>query len=158
MAIYYYKTDQLLPIDINKSWDFFSSAENLALITPPAMDFRILTSLDDKEIHEGMLINYTVKPLWGLKFYWETEICKVNKPLFFTDRQLKGPYKLWEHTHTFIKKDNGVLVKDEVKYQLRFGIIGNIIHSLFVRKKIKDIFIYRKNVLRQLFESDGNNN
>lgn len=158
MSIYYYKTDQLLPIDINKSWDFFSSAENLALITPPAMDFRILTLLDDKEIHEGMLINYTVKPLWGLKFYWETEICKVNKPLFFTDRQLRGPYKLWEHTHTFIKKDNGVLIKDEVKYQLPFGIIGNIIHSLFVQKKIKDIFIYRKNVLKQLFESDGNNN
>ena len=75
----------------------------------------------------------------------------MNKPLFFVDRQLKGPYKLWEHTHTFMEKDNGVLVKDQVKYQLHFGVIGNIIHSLLVRKKIEDIFIYRKNVLRQLF-------
>jgi len=152
MPTYYYVTEQLLPTDINKSWDFFSSPDKLALITPPAMDFKILTALDGREIYEGMLINYTVKPLWGLKFHWLTEICEVNKPLFFIDRQLKGPYKLWEHTHTFMEKDNGVLVKDEVKYQLHFGVIGNIIHSLLVRKKIEDIFIYRKNVLRQLFE------
>ena len=158
MQTFYYTTEQALPTDINKSWDFFSSAENLALITPPAMDFKILTALNGGEIYEGMLINYTVKPLWGLKFHWETEICKVNKPLFFIDRQLKGPYKLWEHKHTFIKKDNGVLIKDEVKYQLPFGVIGNIIHPLFVRKKIEEIFIYRKKVLNQLFESNGNNN
>jgi len=157
MPTFYYTTEQLLPTDLDKSWDFFSSAENLALITPPAMDFKILTALIGQEIYEGMLINYTVKPLWGVKFHWETEICKVNKPLFFTDRQSKGPYKLWEHTHTFIKKDNGILIKDEVKYQLPFGIIGNIIHSLFVRKKIEDIFTYRKKVLNQLFGTHGNN-
>ena len=157
MPTFYYTTEQLLPTDIDRSWDFFSSAENLALITPPAMDFKILTALNGREIYEGMLINYTVKPLWGVKFHWETEIHKVNKPFFFSDRQSKGPYKLWEHTHTFIKKDNGVLIKDEVKYQLPFSIIGNVIHSLFVRKKIEDIFIYRKKVLNQLFESNGNN-
>lgn len=155
MPTFYYTTEQLLPTDINRSWDFFSSAENLALITPPAMDFKILTALNGREIYEGMLISYTVKPLWGFKFHWETEICKVNKPLFFTDRQLKGPLKLWEHNHTFIKKDNGVLIKDEVKYQLPFGIIASIIHSLFVRRKIEDIFIYRKKVLNQLFASNG---
>ena len=155
MATYYYRTEQLLPIDANKAWDFFSSAENLTLITPPSMDFKILTPLGHTEIYEGMLLDYTVKPLWGLRLNWKTEICKVGKPLFFTDRQLKGPYKLWEHTHTFIKKDNGLLIKDEVKYQLPFGIIGSIIHFLVVRKKIKDIFIYRKNILQQLFESDG---
>jgi ligand-binding SRPBCC domain-containing protein len=157
MPTFYYTTEQLLPPDIDRSWDFFSSAENLALITPPSMDFKILTALNGREIYEGLLINYTVKPLLGLIFHWETEICKVNKPFYFTDRQLKGPYKLWEHTHTFIKKDNGVLIKDEVKYQLPFGIIGNIIHALFVRKIIEDIFIYRKIVLNQLFESNGNN-
>ena len=151
MSTFYYTTEQLLPIDVNKAWDFFSSPGNLALIVPLALDFRILTPMNDPEIYEGMLINYTVKPLWGLKFHWETEICAMDKPLFFTDRQLRGPYKLWEHSHTFIKKDNGVLVKDEVKYRLPFGMLGNIIHSLAVRKKVEDIFLYRKKVLNQLF-------
>jgi ligand-binding SRPBCC domain-containing protein len=158
MSIFYYRTEQLLPIDVDKSWDFFSSAKNLAVITPPDMGFKILTALDGHEIYEGMQIDYTVKPLWGFKFRWKTEICKVDRPLFFTDRQLKGPYKLWEHTHTFIKKDNRVLMKDEVKYQLPFGILGNIMNYLVVRKRIEDIFIYRKNILQQLFGNNGNNN
>jgi hypothetical protein len=50
--IYYFKTEHLLPISIEMAWSFFSSAKNLALITPPEMEFKILTKLDDKEIYE----------------------------------------------------------------------------------------------------------
>ena len=158
MSIYYYNAEQFLPIEFGKAWDFFSSAKNLSLITPPEMHFNILTNLEGREIYQGMLIDYTVKPLFGIKVNWQTEIFKVDKPKMFADRQLKGPYKIWEHTHTFIEKENGVLMHDQVKYQLPFGIIGRISHSLLVRKKIENIFIYRKEVLKKIFIDHGNNN
>ena len=151
MSIYYYKTEQFLPIDINKAWDFFSSAKNLALITPPELDFKIHTQLDGKEIYEGMIIEYTVRPVLGIPLSWKTEICKVNRPFFFADQQLKGPYAIWEHTHTYSEKENGVLMQDEVKYKLPLGILGNIAHSLFVKNKIEGIFTYRKAVLENMF-------
>ncbi|HEY8661964.1 MAG TPA: SRPBCC family protein [Hanamia sp.] len=94
MSQFLYTTEQFLPITINNAWDFFSSAKNLALITPPELDFKILTDRDGKEIYEGMLIDYTVKPLFGVPLHWKTEICKIEKPGLFTDRQLKGPYKI----------------------------------------------------------------
>lgn len=153
MSIYYFRTEQLLPIDMDTAWNFFSSANNLALITPPELDFKILTELNGQEIYEGMLINYTVKPLLGIPLQWETEICKVQKPLFFTDRQLKGPYKIWEHTHTYREVNNGILMQDEVKYQLPFGVIGDLAHLLFVKKKIENIFSFRKQVLESMFKS-----
>lgn len=158
MAVYYYNAEQLLPISIEKAWDFFSSAKNLAVITPPQMQFNILTNLDGREIYEGMLIEYKLKPLLGITVRWKTEICKVDKPVMFTDRQLKGPYKIWEHTHTFIKKDNGILMKDQVKYELPFGIIGSIVHKLTVRKNIENIFKYREKVLKKIFKENANNN
>ena len=154
MSIFYYKTEQFLPINIHTAWDFFSSPKNLALITPPELDFKILTDLNGQEIYEGMLINYTVKPLLGIPLKWETEICKVQKPLFFTDRQLKGPYKLWEHTHTYVEMNNGVLMKDEVKYQLPFGLIGDMVHTILVRKKVENIFSFRKQVLEKMFKAE----
>lgn len=153
MSTYYYKTEQFLPIDIDTAWNFFSSAKNLALITPPELDFKILTELNGQEIYEGMLINYTVKPLFGIPLRWETEICKVQKPLFFTDRQLKGPYKLWEHTHAYKKVDNGILMQDEVKYQLPFGVFGNLAHLLIVKKKVENIFSFRRQVLESMFKN-----
>lgn len=158
MAVYYYNAEQFLPISIQKAWDFFSSAKNLAIITPPEMQFNILTKFDDAEIYEGMLIEYKLKPLLGIPVYWKTEICKVDKPYLFTDKELKGPYKIWEHTHTFIEKENGVLMKDQVKYELPFGILGQIAHTLLVRKKIENIFKYREKVLKKLFIENASTN
>ncbi|MDP3468201.1 MAG: SRPBCC family protein [Daejeonella sp.] len=149
--IYYFKTEHLLPVKIDQAWDFFSSAKNLALITPPEMDFKILSSLDTKEIYEGMLIDYTVKPVFGIPLNWQTEIFNVNKPYSFSDRQLKGPYKIWEHTHIFIQKENGILMKDEIKYQIPLGILGQLAHAIFVRKRVEDIFRFRKKALEKIF-------
>jgi ligand-binding SRPBCC domain-containing protein len=151
--IYYFKTEHLLPISIEMAWSFFSSAKNLALITPPEMEFKILTKLDDKEIYEGLLIDYTVKPVFGIPLNWQTEIFKVDKPHSFADRQLKGPYKIWEHTHTFIQKENGTLMIDELKYQIPLGILGQLAHTVFVKEKVAEIFKFRENALEKIFGS-----
>ena len=158
MKTFYYNASQLLPINMDEAWKFFSSAKNLAVITPPELDFKILSTLDDKEIYEGMLIDYTVKPLFGIPVRWQTEIYKVNKPAAFTDRQLRGPYKVWEHTHRFFEKENGVLMEDEVKYQLPFGIIGEAVNSILVQKKIKEIFDFRREILMKILKKNGSTN
>lgn len=158
MKIFEYEAEQLLPITIDEAWLFFSSAKNLSLITPPEMAFKILTPLDNSEIHEGMLIDYQVRPLFGIPLKWQTQIIKVNKPFFFTDLQLKGPYSIWEHTHTFTETNNGVLMHDLVRYQLPFGFLGLIAHQAIVKKKIKGIFDYRKTVLNKIFKKDGSSN
>lgn len=158
MKTFYFNAAQLLPINIEDAWNFFSSAKNLAVITPPELDFKILSALDDKEIYEGMLIDYKVKPLFGIPVRWQTEIFKVNKPAQFTDRQLRGPYKIWEHTHRFFEKENGVLMEDEVNYQLPFGIIGEAAHRMLVQKKIKEIFDFRREILMKIFKQNGSNN
>ena len=46
--MYQYKTEHSLPISIGKARIFFSSPKKkLSLITPPEMDFKVLTTLDD---------------------------------------------------------------------------------------------------------------
>lgn len=157
MQTYYFNAEQWLAIDISKAWEFFSSPQNLALITPPEMNFQIKTPMNHPGIYEGMLIDYTVKPLFGIPLAWKTKICKVNEPYSFMDTQLKGPFRLWEHTHTFDEKDGGVIVKDQVRYQMPLGILGSLAHSLVVHKRIEGIFSYRKEVLKKLLEKDGIN-
>jgi ligand-binding SRPBCC domain-containing protein len=151
MSIFYYRTEQWLPADIQKAWAFFASPNNLALITPPEMNFTTLTNLDGLEIHAGMRIDYKIKPLFGIPMHWQTEITHVQKPFSFTDIQLKGPYRCWQHTHTFKEKDGGVLMEDVVKYQLPFGALGMLTHALLVRKKIGSLFAYRKVAIERIF-------
>ncbi|MES3018909.1 MAG: SRPBCC family protein [Bacteroidota bacterium] len=154
--IHIFKSEQFLNIDIQTAWDFFSSAGNLALITPPEMAFKIHTNLEGIEVYEGMIIDYTVKPLFGIPLKWRTEISKVEKPYIFIDKQVKGPYSMWEHTHTFIEKDNGVLMQDEVKYQLPLGFMGTLVHNFIVKEKIKKIFKFREETLNRLFSKNIN--
>ncbi len=154
MKVFQYKTEQFLPIDLKKAWEFFSSPKNLALLTPKEMDFKVLTKLD-KHIHSQMIIDYTVKPLLNIPLHWRTEIIDVKEMVEFTDIQLKGPFKLWKHVHQFIQQKDGVLIKDEVNYALPLSFIGEIAHSLVVKKRIEGIFNYRRKVLEQLFMSDA---
>lgn len=148
---YQLKKEQQLYCDIQTAWDFFSSPHNLSRITPKEMGFIVLSDLPEGEIHKGMIIDYTVSPVLGIPLKWQTQITEVNYQKSFTDFQKKGPYKLWRHHHEFIPNQNGVLMVDTVDYELPFGIIGKMVHSLMVKKKLKHIFDYRYQVLEALF-------
>ena len=144
--------EQHLPISVEAAWEFFSSAKNLALITPPELGFVVRTQLSDKPIYTGMQIAYTVKLLLGIPLNWVTLIKDVNAPHLFVDKQMKGPYSLWEHTHRFTSEKGGVRMTDEVKYSLPLGWMGRLAHALLVREKLERIFNFREMKLRQLFE------
>lgn len=143
--------EQQLNCDITTAWKFFSSANNLSKITPKDMKFVVLTKTEDDEIYEGMIIDYHVSPLLGIKMNWTTEIKQVDFQKSFTDFQQKGPYKLWNHFHEFIVNDKGVLIKDTVDYELPLGFLGEIAHTLFVKDKVEHIFSYRNKILDKMF-------
>lgn len=149
--MYTLKKEQQLYCDITSAWSFFSSPHNLSRITPKEMGFVVLSNLTDSEIYKGMIIDYSVKPLLGISLKWQTQITEVDYQKSFIDFQKKGPYKLWRHRHEFIPNHKGVLMIDTVEYELPFGFIGKIIHSLIVKKKLKNIFDYRNEVLEGLF-------
>ncbi|MNI12965.1 hypothetical protein D3C81_1326940 [compost metagenome] len=80
----------------------------------------------------------------------------MEKNKSFTDFQLKGPYAYWNHFHEFIPNEKGVLVKDRIDYELPLGILGTIVHGVFVKKKLEQIFDYRYQVLEKLFNQTKN--
>lgn len=143
--------EQQLNCDRATAWKFFSAANNLSEITPKDMNFVVLTAMENDEIYEGMLIDYYVSPLFGIKMKWQTEIIKVDFQRSFIDFQKKGPYKLWHHHHEFIPNEKGVLMKDTVDYELPLGFLGEIAHAVFVKKKLEYIFDYRYAVLEKMF-------
>lgn len=146
--------EQQLNCDLQTAWDFFSSPLNLPKITPKDMAFTVLSEQKTNKIFEGMIIDYTVSPLLGIPLKWKTRITSVIPNKSFTDFQEKGPYKLWNHHHEFIPNEKGVLMIDKVDYELPFGVLGNIAHALFVKKKLEKIFNYRFQILENLFNKN----
>lgn len=151
MKKYFIEKNTLIPAPVTDTWKFFSDPRNLARITPPGMKFKILTPDLAENIFSGMLIQYSVIPLLGIRMKWLTEIKDVKKPFEFTDVQQKGPYALWVHRHSFTKHEKGTLMKDEVEYALPLSFIGQIANSILIRKKLRLIFDYREKVIEEIF-------
>jgi len=149
--MFYLEKKILVPISLEECWNFFSSPRNLSVITPDYLGFEIISPNNIDHMYEGLMINYTVKPLLGLKMEWVTEITKVNDKKFFIDEQRIGPYKLWHHEHHFEETKDGVLMTDMVFYCLPLGILGKIAHKLFVAKQLEGIFDYREKKIREVF-------
>lgn len=154
--IHQLKRTQQLNCDTASAWSFFSSPHNLSKITPKDMGFVVLSDVPDEDIYVGMIIDYSVSPLLGIPLIWQTKIIQVDHEKSFTDFQKKGPYTLWSHHHEFFPNQDGLLMTDTVNYELPFGIIGTLVHHLFIKKKLDDIFNYRYQVLEQLFNKQKN--
>lgn len=138
-----------LKLTLEEAWSFFSNPKNLKVITPDYMGFDITSEIDDK-MYEGMIITYKVSPLLGIKMDWMTEITHIKENAFFVDEQRIGPYKLWHHQHHFKQKEDGIEMTDIVNYAAPFGFIGKAVEPFLVRPKLKEIFDYRENKMREL--------
>lgn len=146
--MYYELTDHfVVAASPERTWDFFSSAENLPKITPPWLRFTITTP-EPITIEADARLDYTIR--WaGVPIRWRTRIVDWEPPTRFTDLQVCGPYALWHHTHTFTPVPDGVECTDKVIYRVPFPGVGRVVHALAVRRQLMAIFRYRREVIGQ---------
>lgn len=144
--MYRINEEQFLPVNPDKCWEFFSNPANLEKISPPDMQFKINSGGDEK-MFAGQIITYRIKISPLLTLRWVTEITHVDNRNYFIDEQRFGPYKFWHHLHRFTEVNDGVKMEDIVHYELPFGPIGELVHTLFIKRKLRKIFEYRKNII-----------
>jgi ligand-binding SRPBCC domain-containing protein len=142
MTVHVLERRQRLPVPAERAFAFFSDARNLEAITPPWLRFHVLTP-GAIEMRPGTLIDYRLR-LHGVPLTWRTRITVWEPPRRFVDVQLRGPYTLWEHTHTFEPAGpDGVIIRDRVRYALPFGRLGELARRRFVRRDLDRIFDHR---------------
>ena len=137
---------QLLPHPVDEVFEFFTDPRNLAAITPPWLRFRVVSA--PARVERGTLIRYRLR-LKGVPVRWLTEITEWQPPRSFTDVQLAGPYRLWEHTHRLTPLGQETEMYDHVLYRVPGG---RLVDRLVVRPLLDEIFDYRAERVRDLVE------
>lgn len=79
-----------------------------------------------------------------LSLQWTIEHEAYQPPCQFQDRQLKGPFSAWLHTHRFTAKASTQCeLQDYIEFRLPFGLLGHLFGSAFVDNKLEKLFVYR---------------
>ncbi|MGZ5546472.1 MAG: TIGR01777 family oxidoreductase [Nitrososphaeraceae archaeon] len=66
----------------------------------------------------------------------------------FQDKMIKGPFKKWVHTHSFIPQGpNQCIIEDKIDYMPRFGKIGSKIIQKRIQHYLNQLFLYRSRIL-----------
>lgn len=140
--------EQVLSKPIDEVFRFFSDPRNLGEITPPWLNFQIV-SCSTETIGEGTVIDYRLR-VRGLPIRWRSVIRQWVPPYRFLDEQLRGPYRRWIHEHSFEDLGGRTRVGDHVRYSV---LGGALVNSLLVRPDIERIFDYRAERLIALVQA-----
>jgi ligand-binding SRPBCC domain-containing protein len=139
----------LIPGELPVIFDFFKDPHNLALLTPPWLNFQVRKT-SDATVRDGTEIVYRIKWM-GLPMRWKSRIEEYREGVQFADRMLVGPYAHWFHRHSFEAVPGGVAVNDRVEYALPLGPLGEIAHVVMVRRQLEGIFNFRTRALSERF-------
>jgi len=144
MRVHTLEREQIVPVPPDEAFEFFADAHNLEAITPPWLRFRVL-SPGPIAMRAGTEIRYRLR-LHGVPIGWLTRIETWEPGRRFADVQVRGPYRLWHHTHSFAPRQGGTAIGDRVRYALPVRGVDR-----FVRRDLERIFDFRRDAIAARF-------
>jgi ligand-binding SRPBCC domain-containing protein len=142
MRVHVFRREQRLTRPPEAVFPFFADARNLEAITPALLSFRLVTP-EPIEMRVGTFIQYALR-LHGMPVRWDTLIQDWRPPHRFVDVQVRGPYRLWHHTHELEPLGGGAtLMRDTVRYAIGFGPLGELARRALVLRDLEAIFAFR---------------
>lgn len=140
--------DQFVPMRPDQIFPFFSKAENLGILTPSWLNFKI-TAKSDVFLKKESTIDYKLK-IHGVSVKWRTLISDWKNNEFFIDEQLRGPYSKWHHLHLFEPVPGGCLLRDEVIYRIPGSLVGKWLLGHWIGKTVNKIFSFRQQRIEEM--------
>ncbi len=142
--VYIKRTKINAPVEKLFAWHAREGA--ISRLTPPWAPLKMIsrTSLG---IQKGVKVTFRIS-IFKIPMIWEAEHIDYQENKAFKDRQISGPFSIWEHTHRFIADGNeNSIMEDKLEFELPFGFLSRPFYG-FARKEFERMFTYRHRVLK----------
>lgn len=80
-------------------------------------------------------------------------ITAFERPFYFRDEQLKGPFTYIMHDHIFQQEGKKVVMKDVFSFGSPFGYIGKLGNYIFLTRYMKNLLATRNNIIKEYAET-----
>ena len=148
MAIF--EADVLLRCTCESAFDFLVQPDNILKILPPDSGVNYINVPQRLEL--GSVVEFELTGIGPVQRVVH-EIVEFDQPNVFTERQVKGPLKSFEHWHVVEEADNGeIRVIDRVEFMPPGGLAGFIVTESRILKTLQRGFEYRHRELKRILE------
>ena len=169
MRSYTYISEQWIPAALDDVFAFFADPRNLPRLSPPELDIKLgklelvspgfvpagYGARGAQMAGAGSSIGIRFHPPeFPLPMAHTAHITEFVWGRYFRDQTSHWPLLRWDHKHEFSALERngvaGTLVRDLVRYSLGPGPFGALLHRLFVRRAIAEMFAYRQRALEKI--------
>jgi ligand-binding SRPBCC domain-containing protein len=167
----HFESEQWVPAPVAPVFAFFADPHNLPRIMPPALGTKLVKlNLVPPRFPAGqvppgtlrmagagteMTVAFRVVPYLPVHERWVVNITEFSFNDYFQDSQKQGPFRRWQHTHSFERMMQGgiegTILRDEVEYEVGFGIVGRALESVVFQQMFRSTFNYRRRALEGIF-------
>lgn len=129
---------------------FHEQPDALKLLLPPWETARIIEAAPSLHVGSRTVIETKLFGLYSVR--WEALHTAYDPPRMFEDVQTSGPFKSWRHRHIVEPHERGAVLRDDIEYEPRAGILGRAAAPLLVNRRLKRLFDYRHEATRRWCE------
>ena len=134
-----------LPCSAAQAFAWHERPDALGELIPPNDPVRVIEHQPGKQgsIGDGARVVLAIGK-WPFQIRWVAVHEGYVAGQQFVDKQVRGPFAFWRHTHSFeATGERSCMLKDHVEYRLPLGLFGSILAHGLVRKKIERMFVWR---------------
>ncbi|HEV8181105.1 MAG TPA: hypothetical protein VGQ61_01980 [Candidatus Angelobacter sp.] len=81
-------------------------------------------------------------------------ITTLDRPNYFQDAMVKGPFRYFRHDHTFAEQKQETLMIDKLEFQSPPPLLGNLVDVVLLRAYLRRLLEVRNHALKAAAESD----
>lgn len=134
-----------VPYNVETVFDYHTRKGALERLIPPWSGLHVV-SQKGGIIDDGISV-FRIN-FGPINFKWISKHFGYVHNRQFRDKMIKGPFKKWIHTHSFISQDtNKSVIEDKIQYTPKFGKIGSSIIQKRIQNYLEQVFLYRSRIL-----------
>jgi len=133
---------------------FHELPDAVARLTPPWAGSRVVEQPTSLEKGTRTIVDIRVLPLIWIRAVLEHS--GIERPIWFEDRQLSGPFRSWRHMHRVVAEDGQARLVDAIDFELPFEPWSRWLAGRLAVRRLERLFAYRHEVTRAWCEgSEG---
>ncbi len=146
-----FEKESLIRASPERVFAFHELPDALLRLTPPREPVRVVQAAEGLAVGAQAIVEFRILRLFPVR--WVARHTLYDSPRMFEDVQVSGPFRRWRHQHFVIPNPEGAILRDEIEYELPFGIAGRLLAPVLIVPRLRRLFDYRHEVTRAWCEA-----